>query len=106
MNTRIETWTDAAAVGAAVMILADWAISVPFWRFESNPIAVAVGPWPVLAAKLVAIAGIGYLWFVDGAVREGRWSSRIAAALIWGILAMHAAVVANNVTAILPVITG
>lgn len=93
-------WDDWAVVGVVLLCLVDWAMSAPFWHLESWPVALALGPWGTLIAKLVAVSGLVSLWIVyrDG---WGVWSRRTAQTCVCSLLGWYSVIVTSNAVVLL-----
>lgn len=93
-------WDDCV-VGAVVMLsLFDWAMSAPAWHMEQWPIALALGPWGTLIAKILALCALVGLWIVyrDG---WGVWSKRTAQTCVCGLFGWYMLIVSTNVAVLL-----
>jgi len=92
----VATPTDTALLAAAVLVVLDGLLTLPFWSLEGNPVVLAIGAGVMLATKIVGVAALLWLWFGDRSPR----GSILASAMPWTLLALHGAVVGSNLAVI------
>lgn len=84
--------TDYALWTAVGLCLVDWAMTVPHWSLEGNPVVLALGPWGTLAVKLGAVCGLLWAWYRIDGVRH----TTTATVCVWALSALYAVVVVTN----------
>lgn len=98
---------DAIVYATAVMILADTAITLVFWRMEQNPIVIALGPvaWTALKVGLaVALVGGWMITDIESESAVPVWIQRFFYDYMFGAIVLlgifYTAVLVMNVIVI------
>lgn len=78
--------TDSRGVVALLAALAlhgplDIVLTVTYWSLESNPLVVALGLWPWVALKIVALVALVAVWSVVRDHWLAAWSPRVLVVL-------------------------
>jgi len=87
---------DAAVYATVLLNIADVAITLPNWEYESNPLLLALGPESVIPLKILALTVMLAVWFGTD-IRENPLLRQLP--FVW--FGLYAFVIATNVIVLL-----
>jgi len=84
---------DGAVALTALLVLIDGLMTLPYWKYETNPVVIGLGPAGMMLVKLTAVGVLLGLWF--------RWpgvsDSRVSRVAVSALCALYVLVTVSNV---------